>query len=184
MPISKDQKTDRVLIAMALEDQFLNILSLVEIRQKQDKPYRCQQYLEHDTHIVVSRSHIDEFVSDDLLCPVADAVHATDPAKLIPALQLLRDALRLSHLLDGGIHKIKSRCVGVVQVLGQRALQQHGVICALPMRLKILLPALPSNTDLAPRLWVHDQIRDQIPFNLRIRSAVLFKTGLHFPNLP
>ena len=39
MPISKDQKTDRVLIAMALEDRFLDILSLVEIRQKQDKPW-------------------------------------------------------------------------------------------------------------------------------------------------
>ena len=39
MPISKDQKTDRVLMAMALEDRFLEILSLVEIRQKQDKPW-------------------------------------------------------------------------------------------------------------------------------------------------
>ena len=39
MPISKDQKTDRVLIAMALEDRFLEILSLVELRQKQDKPW-------------------------------------------------------------------------------------------------------------------------------------------------
>ena len=39
MPISKDQKTDRVLIAMALEDRFLEILSLVEIRQKQNKPW-------------------------------------------------------------------------------------------------------------------------------------------------
>lgn len=39
MPISKDQKTDRVLIAMALEDRFLNILSLAEIRQKENKPW-------------------------------------------------------------------------------------------------------------------------------------------------
>jgi len=39
MPISKDQKTDRVLIAMALEDRFLDILSLVEIRQKRDEPW-------------------------------------------------------------------------------------------------------------------------------------------------
>ena len=39
MPISQDQKTDRVLIAMALEDRFLEILSLAEIRQKQDKPW-------------------------------------------------------------------------------------------------------------------------------------------------
>lgn len=39
MPISEDQKTDRVLIAMALEDRFLEILSLAEIRQKQDKPW-------------------------------------------------------------------------------------------------------------------------------------------------
>lgn len=39
MPISKDQKTDRVLIAMALEDRFLEILSLVEIRQKRNEPW-------------------------------------------------------------------------------------------------------------------------------------------------
>ena len=39
MPISKDQKTDRVLIAMALEDRFLDILSLVEIRQKRNEPW-------------------------------------------------------------------------------------------------------------------------------------------------
>jgi hypothetical protein len=39
MPISQDQKTDRVLIAMALEDRFLDILSLVEIRQKRDEPW-------------------------------------------------------------------------------------------------------------------------------------------------
>ena len=39
MPISEDQKTDRVLVAMALEDRFLEILSLAEIRQKQDKPW-------------------------------------------------------------------------------------------------------------------------------------------------
>ena len=39
MPVSQDQKTDRVLIAMALEDRFIEILSLVEIRQKQDKPW-------------------------------------------------------------------------------------------------------------------------------------------------
>ena len=39
MPISEDQKTDRVLIAMALEDRFIEILSLAEIRQKQDKPW-------------------------------------------------------------------------------------------------------------------------------------------------
>ena len=39
MPISKDQKTDRVLIAMALEDRFLEILSLVELRQKEDRPW-------------------------------------------------------------------------------------------------------------------------------------------------
>ena len=39
MPISEDQKTDRVLIAMALEDRFLEILSLVELRQKQNKPW-------------------------------------------------------------------------------------------------------------------------------------------------
>ena len=39
MPLSEDQKTDRVLIAMALEDRFLEILSLAEIRQKQDKPW-------------------------------------------------------------------------------------------------------------------------------------------------
>lgn len=39
MPISQDQKTDRVLIAMALEDRFLDILSLVEIRQKRNEPW-------------------------------------------------------------------------------------------------------------------------------------------------
>ena len=39
MPISKDQKTDRVLIAMALEDRFLEILSLAEIRQKRNEPW-------------------------------------------------------------------------------------------------------------------------------------------------
>jgi hypothetical protein len=39
MPISEDQKTDRVLIAMALEDKFLEILSLVELRRKENKPW-------------------------------------------------------------------------------------------------------------------------------------------------
>lgn len=37
--IDKDQKTDRVLIAMALEDRFLEVLSRIELRLKNDKPF-------------------------------------------------------------------------------------------------------------------------------------------------
>lgn len=37
--IDKDQKTDRVLIAMALEDRFLDVLSRIETRKNANKPF-------------------------------------------------------------------------------------------------------------------------------------------------
>lgn len=37
--IDKDQKTDRVLLAMALEDKFLDILARIELRKENDEPF-------------------------------------------------------------------------------------------------------------------------------------------------
>lgn len=39
VPISDDQKTDRVLIAMALEDRFLDVLSRIQIRRDEGKGF-------------------------------------------------------------------------------------------------------------------------------------------------
>lgn len=37
--IDDDQKTDRVLLAMALEDKLLDILARIELRKREDKPF-------------------------------------------------------------------------------------------------------------------------------------------------
>ena len=37
--LDDDQIEDRVLLAMALEDRFLDVLSLIEVRKNADEPY-------------------------------------------------------------------------------------------------------------------------------------------------
>ena len=73
-------------------------------------------------------SVIDQIIQDNLFGSAADAVHPSDPFRLILGFQSFGYALGFLHLLDQPVEHCACNCAHFLQVGIQRSLKQHAGI--------------------------------------------------------
>ena len=109
---------------------------------------------------------------DDFLCPAANAVHGSDPRKLVTGFQFLGDTLCLLHLRDDTLQSVSGLFVQVSKICPEFSRQKQCIVLAGPVFLqkRLVHPAPPSNGAAFLRQL---QIGDVVVSHQRVADAVL-----------
>ena len=122
------------------------------------------------------KNHLRE---DDFLCPTADAVHGSDPCKLVTGFQFLGDALRILHLRDDTRQPVIGLLVQVSKICPEFSRQKQFIVLAGAVFLQKRLVHPPPPPDGAFFLRQF-QVGDVVVSNQRIMKAIVFIVNMFF----
>lgn len=88
-------------------------------------------------------SAVNHFRTNNFLCPVAYAVHATDPCKLVFCFQFLRDSLCFFYLGNGTIQTVLYLLIQIGKICPQLSRQKQFIVPIRTILLQIF-PVHPS----------------------------------------
>lgn len=123
--------------------------------------------------------NVDYFASDNFFCPVADAVHGSDPCHLILGFQFLCDSLGIFHLGNDTIQPVLRLFIQICQICPEPATQNQVIILGWMILLQIVFVHPPPNPN-RPGFFRQFQVGDVVIANQRIIQAVVFIVNMFF----